>query len=161
MVTEHCMWTPSKTNVADGTWSGSLQSPCPPRDLQKGSLHAGAADDLQKCEGTGSQGHDLFVLAPCVREMSLSTCAGTGIPTHTTHLPSRQKGACDSVTRCPAALDNLQLHLFQPSSKYVPSVPSGGTQGSDICKEVQDLTAKPSLSLRGRRERHGPLASTL
>lgn len=98
---------------------------------------------------------------PVPERWSLSICASTGTVTHTTHLPSRQKGACGSMTDHPAALDTLQLHLFQPSSKYVPSVPPAASQGSDICKEVQDLTAKLSLSLRGRRERHEPLASTL
>lgn len=92
---------------------------------------------------------------PAPEQRSLSTCAGTGTLAHTTHLPSRQKGARGSVTRYPGALDTSQLHLFQPSSKYVPSVPAGGAQGSHVCKEVQDLTAKPSLALRGRRERHG------
>lgn len=113
MVTEHCMWTPSKTNVADGTWSGSLQSPCPPRDLRKGSLHAGAADDLQNCEGTGSQGHDLFVLAPCARETSLSTCAGTGTPTHTTHLP---RGKRVHVTAWLVALLHWTIYNYTCSS---------------------------------------------
>lgn len=54
------------------------------------------------------------------------------------------------MTHYPGALDTLQLHLFQPSSKYVPSVPPGGAQGSHISKEVQNLMAKPSLSLSGK-----------
>lgn len=52
---------------------------------------------------------------PAPEPRSLSTCAGTGTLTHSTHLPSRQKGACGSVTRYHGALDTLKIHLFQPA----------------------------------------------
>lgn len=97
----------------------------------------------------------LCLLPELVRENEfIHVC--THMHSHTYHSCSQQAKGCihDSVTPYPGTLYALYIHLLQASSKYSPSALRGGAQRSDISTEEQDSIAKPSLSLRGRRERH-------